>query len=250
MPEAAELEKSVNGLSRIGFIFDFNDMAMNEAIVTLTQDSEVMYTFMANSSLDENAIAQTEVQEVVPGTYQVMIKNRNENEINGDFSGTVQFKTGGCYVVVLQSSLNGYTDASNILNFQVTAENGIHMLWQIPQYFLITVAEILVSVTGLQFSFTQAPLRMRSVLGAMWQFTVAFGDLIVVLVTQFQGKSKQSDEFFLFAGLMAVDMILFSFLAMRYKYVTIDDDSKEQLKFESNDSVDDTETESRRENGK
>ena len=32
---------------------------------------------------------------------------------------------------------------------------------------------------------------MRSVLGAMWQFTVAFGDLIVVLVTQFQGKSKQ-----------------------------------------------------------
>ena len=41
-----------------------------------------------------------------------MIKNRNENEINGDFSGTVQFKTGGCYVVVLQSSLNGYTDAS------------------------------------------------------------------------------------------------------------------------------------------
>ncbi len=43
-------------------------MAMNEAIVTLTQDSEVMYTFMANSSLDENAIAQTEVQEVVPGT--------------------------------------------------------------------------------------------------------------------------------------------------------------------------------------
>ncbi len=49
---------------------------------------------------------------------------------------------------------------------------------------------------------------------------------------------------------MAVDMILFSFLAMRYKYVTIDDDSKEQLKFESNDSVDDTETESRRENGK
>ena len=38
------------------------------------------------------------------------------------------------------------------------------MLWQIPQYFLLTLGEILISVTGLEFSYSQSPLFMKSVL--------------------------------------------------------------------------------------
>lgn len=33
--------------------------------------------------------------------------------------------------------------------------NAVSVLWQIPQYFIMTVAEVMFSVTGLQFSFTQ-----------------------------------------------------------------------------------------------
>lgn len=33
--------------------------------------------------------------------------------------------------------------------------NTIHMAWQIPQYFLITVGEVVFSVTGLEFSYSQ-----------------------------------------------------------------------------------------------
>ena len=39
--------------------------------------------------------------------------------------------------------------------FQVTPENSIHLMWLIPQYFVMTMGEVLMSVTGLQFSFTQ-----------------------------------------------------------------------------------------------
>jgi len=33
--------------------------------------------------------------------------------------------------------------------------NSIHMAWQIPQYFLMTAGEVVFSVTGLEFSYSQ-----------------------------------------------------------------------------------------------
>jgi solute carrier family 15 (oligopeptide transporter), member 1 len=38
----------------------------------------------------------------------------------------------------------------------------------------------------------------------------------------------QSDEFFLFAGLMGLDMIIFIFLATRYEYVSVVDDEQKK----------------------
>lgn len=39
------------------------------------------------------------------------------------------------------------------------------------------------SVTGLEFSFTQAPESMKSVIQGCWLLTVAFGNVIVVIIT-------------------------------------------------------------------
>lgn len=33
--------------------------------------------------------------------------------------------------------------------------NSLSMAWQIPQYFLMTVGEVVFSVTGLEFSYSQ-----------------------------------------------------------------------------------------------
>jgi len=40
----------------------------------------------------------------------------------------------------------------------------VSIVWQLPQYLLIAIAEVLVSVTGLEFAYSQAPTNMRSVL--------------------------------------------------------------------------------------
>lgn len=37
----------------------------------------------------------------------------------------------------------------------MSVPNTVNILWQIPQYFLISVAEIMFGVAGLEFSFTQ-----------------------------------------------------------------------------------------------
>jgi solute carrier family 15 (oligopeptide transporter), member 1 len=78
------------------------------------------------------------------------------------------------------------------------------------------------SVTGLQFSFEQAPESMKSVLQGFWMLTIAFGNLLVIIISGAKIFDSQMAEFFLFAGLMFVDMAIFAYLAYRYKSLNID----------------------------
>lgn len=80
------------------------------------------------------------------------------------------------------------------------------------------------SVTGLEFSFTQAPSSMKSVLQAFWLLTVTFGNIFVVIIAKIKLFETQAGEFFLYAGLMALNIILFIFLAKKYKYRAVIED--------------------------
>ena len=97
----------------------------------------------------------------------------------------------------------------------LTTPNSIHILWQVPQYFIITASEVMFSVTGLEFSYSQAPASMKSVVQAAWLLTVAFGNIIVILVAEAKLFSEQASEFFMFAGLMLIDTLVFIILAWR-----------------------------------
>lgn len=77
---------------------------------------------------------------------------------------------------------------------------------------------MLFSVTGLEFSYSQAPANMKSVIQALWLLTTAFGNLIVIIVGEIK-LGTQAVEFFVFAGLMIVATCVFMILAKRYKYV-------------------------------
>ena len=48
----------------------------------------------------------------------------------------------------------------------------------------MTISEILVSITGLIFAYSQAPKRYKSVIMSAWLLTTAFGDLIVVVIAE------------------------------------------------------------------
>ncbi|KAL1021692.1 hypothetical protein UPYG_G00016710 [Umbra pygmaea] len=97
--------------------------------------------------------------------------------------------------------------------------NTIHMGWQIPQYFLMTAGEVVFSVTGLEFSYSQAPSNMKSVLQAGWLLTVAVGNIIVLIVAEAAQLPDQWAEYILFASLLVLVCIIFGIMSYFYTYI-------------------------------
>jgi POT family proton-dependent oligopeptide transporter len=93
----------------------------------------------------------------------------------------------------------------------------VHALWQIIQYFIMTVAEVLVSVTGLEFAYTQAPRAMKSTIMSFWLLCVTFGNLLVAFLAPLQKTIALSQFFWLFAGLMGCAAAIFLVMALFYK---------------------------------
>lgn len=102
--------------------------------------------------------------------------------------------------------------------------------WQLMAFVVITVAEVMVSVTGLEFSYTQAPREMKSFVMSLWMLTVTFGNLFTMLVNKFIQKPqpdgtvdvilKGSAYYWFFTGIMLAAAVLFIFVAWFYKEQT------------------------------
>jgi dipeptide/tripeptide permease len=109
------------------------------------------------------------------------------------------------------------------LQTRVDAGDEVSILWQTVPYIILTLAEVLVSTTGLEFAFTQAAPTMKSTIMGFWNLTVAFGNLLVIAITSALGDghgegSVTPQRFMLYAGLTFVVAILFSLVAARYRY--------------------------------
>ena len=92
----------------------------------------------------------------------------------------------------------------------------VPVLWQIIQFFILTAAEVLVSVTGLEFAYTQAPRAMKSTIMGFWLLCVTFGNVLVAFLAPLETLSL-AKFFWIFAGLMAAAAAAFALLAARYQ---------------------------------
>ena len=54
--------------------------------------------------------------------------------------------------------------------------------WQFFAYCIVTAAEIMVSITGLEFSYSQAPKTMKSVIMAVWLLSISLGNYVTAAV--------------------------------------------------------------------
>lgn len=54
----------------------------------------------------------------------------------------------------------------------------VSVLWQVFAYLLLTIAEVLISVTGLELAFTAAPRSLKSFVTAMWLVPVFLGNVL------------------------------------------------------------------------
>ncbi|MBN3306543.1 S15A2 protein, partial [Amia calva] len=122
---------------------------------------------------------------------------------------------GATYTIVITEVSGNKVTFKKIEDVQA---NNVHIAFQIPQYVLLTAGEVMFSITGLEFSYSQSPANMKSVLQAGWLLTVAFGNVIVLIVAEGAGLEQWS-EFLLFAVLLVAVSIIFSIMAHFYKYV-------------------------------
>lgn len=163
-------------------------------------DGKVQHTVDGISGVD----AEQKMPDLSPGQYSIYV---DDTEVASEF-----LDVGGFYNILVDDSSSKVQ--GSILT--VITPNTVNLFWLMPQYVVISVAEIMVSVTGLEFSFTQAPNSMKSVLSSAWLLTDSIGNIIIILITTVKFFPLQSSEFFLFAGLMVAVMLIFIWLAVLY----------------------------------
>lgn len=96
-------------------------------------------------------------------------------------------------------------------------EQQVHVAWQLIQYFLLTQGEVLISITGLEFAYTQAPKQVKSTVLGLWLLTTTIGNIIVSKTTHFSEGLELEAFFWTFAIAMGVFGVLFAIRAYFYK---------------------------------
>ncbi len=110
-----------------------------------------------------------------------------------------------------------------IIQMAVDAGGEPHVGWQILACLLLTGAEVMVSITGLEFAYTQAPRHMKSFILALFLFTVSLGNFLTAMVTKIltdsQGQAKLSlaHELWFWSVFILIGAIAYVPVAMRYK---------------------------------
>jgi len=114
---------------------------------------------------------------------------------------------------------------------QVAMDGGtpVSMAWQILPYALLTMGEVLVSATGLEFAYSQAPRAMKGVIMAFWSLAVTVGSLWVLIVNASvkndavlghiasTGLGVMAFQMYFFAGFAFLAALAFGWYATRYR---------------------------------
>ncbi len=66
----------------------------------------------------------------------------------------------------------------------------LSIVWQILPYALLTFGEVLVSATGLEFAYSQAPPSMKGVIMGFWSLSVTVGNLWVLLANAARAQRR------------------------------------------------------------
>lgn len=107
--------------------------------------------------------------------------------------------------------------------------------WQILAYFILSAAEVLVSITGLEYAYTQSPKSMKSTMSAIWLLTVAIGNIFTAGVNNsisnggFFAKYSGASYYWLFVGIMMGFWVLFVLISPKLKEKSYINEESEEL---------------------
>jgi POT family proton-dependent oligopeptide transporter len=118
--------------------------------------------------------------------------------------------------------------AIGLMQLAMEAGTPMSIVWQVLPYAILTFGEVLVSATGLEFAYSQAPAPMKGAIMAFWSLAVTAGNLWVLLVNaavrndrvteaiKQSGLGVVSFQMFFFAAFAFLAALAFGAYAVRY----------------------------------
>lgn len=117
-----------------------------------------------------------------------------------------------------------------LIHTNIDAGGSPSIWWQILAYMILSAAEVLVSITGLEYAYTHSPKSMKSTMTGIWFLVVSAGNLITALVNGFIAGGgwwahnlKGANYEWFFVSFICVFILVFMFVAPRLKersYIT------------------------------
>jgi POT family proton-dependent oligopeptide transporter len=98
-----------------------------------------------------------------------------------------------------------------------------NIVWQLLAYAIMTAAEVLVSITALEFSYTQAPRKIKSFIMSLFLLSMSLGNLMTAAINTYiqnpddSVKLEGASYFLFFSGMMFASAVLFVPVAMAFK---------------------------------
>ena len=118
-----------------------------------------------------------------------------------------------------------------VMQLVLDGGSAFSITWQILPYAFLTLGEVLVSATGLEFAYSQAPQSMKGALMSFWLLAVTIGNLWVLVVNAVvrnpavingiaaTGFGVTAFQMFFFAAFAFVAALVFGLCARSYRVV-------------------------------
>jgi POT family proton-dependent oligopeptide transporter len=114
---------------------------------------------------------------------------------------------------VIVAIIQGWIDAGQTPNIS----------WQILAFVVLTAGEVLISITCLEYAYTQSPPSMKSTIMACYLLTVTLGNVIVSVIQNnikdggFFAQFHGAGFFWLFTGICAATAVIFMLVSPKIK---------------------------------
>ena len=113
-----------------------------------------------------------------------------------------------------------------VAQMRIDASQTPHITWQLIAYLVLTASEVMVSITALEFSYTQAPKKMKSfVMGVYLLVAIALGNFFTAWVNNYIDAQKSlgatilqgANYYWFFTAMMAATAIVFVIWSQFYR---------------------------------
>ena len=190
------IRKSDTGLSSLRIFLNSNTTDTIEFLFTLREKVQ-----------HKEQISQNEHTQISPNDYQILLNGKVVEK-------SIQLKNGGIYTLLVTQLASGEYQTKLV---EVIKHNTISILWIIPQLLALSLGELMFAIPFLVFSYSQAPESVRTTMQCAWMLAISLGDVIVMVIAYVDPFESRAHEYFMYACLMFVVILIFMGLAYRYQ---------------------------------